>query len=160
MGADEKQLQLVTFRLGNELYGVDIMSVKEIVRIQPIRPIPNAPNYMVGILNLRGAIIPIIDLHRRFHIGFANGQDELDELESGFIILNINNVQMGIIIDRVSRVAAVDSSEVQVAPRMSGGIGSEYIRGVVRNDDGYLIILDIVRLFDPKELQKIIENQK
>jgi len=160
MGANDTQMQLVTFRLGNELYGVDIMSVKEIVKIQPIRPIPNAPNYMVGILNLRGEIIPIIDLHRRFHIDFANGEDELDELESGFIIINIEGVKIGIIIDRVSRVASVDSSEIQTAPRMSGGIGSEYITGVVRNDDGYLIILNIVRLFDPKELQKIIELKK
>lgn len=160
MGADDSQLQLVTFRLGNELYGVDIMSVKEIVKIQPIRPIPNAPNYMVGILNLRGEIIPIIDLHRRFHIDFANGEEELDELESGFIIINIEGNLMGIIIDRVSRVASVDSSEIQAAPRMSGGIGSEYIKGVVRNQDGYLIILDIVRLFDPKELQKFIELKK
>lgn len=158
MDTEDFQIQLVTFRLGNELYGVDIMSVKEIVRIQPIRPIPNAPNYMVGILNLRGEIIPIIDLHRRFNIPFANEEDELDELESGFIILNINGKQLGIIIDRVSRVATVNSSDIQAAPRMSGGIGSEYIRGVVRNDDGYLIILDIVRLFDPKELQKIVGN--
>ncbi len=158
MDTEDSQIQLVTFRLGNELYGVDIMAVKEIVRIQPIRPIPNAPNYMVGILNLRGEIIPIIDLHRRFNIAFANEEDELDELESGFIILNINGKQLGIIIDRVSRVATVNSSDIQAAPRMSGGIGSEYIRGVVRNDDGYLIILDIVRLFDPKELQKIVGN--
>lgn len=158
MDTEDSQIQLVTFRLGNELYGVDIMAVKEIVRIQPIRPIPNAPNYMVGILNLRGEIIPIIDLHRRFNIAFANEEDELDELESGFIILNINGKQLGIIIDRVSRVATVNSSDIQTAPRMSGGIGSEYIRGVVRNDDGYLIILDIVRLFDPKELQKIVGN--
>lgn len=160
MGADDTQMQLVTFRLGNELYGVDIMSVKEIVKIQPIRPIPNAPNYMVGILNLRGEIIPIIDLHRRFHIDFANGEDELDELESGFIIISIDGTQMGIIIDRVSRVASVDTAEIQAAPRMSGGIGSEYIKGVVRNDDGYLIILDIIKLFDPKELQKIIDFKK
>lgn len=158
MDTEDSQIQLVTFRLGNELYGVDIMAVKEIVRIQPIRPIPNAPNYMVGILNLRGEIIPIIDLHRRFNIAFANEEDELDELESGFIILNINGKQLGIIIDRVSRVATVNFSDIQTAPRMSGGIGSEYIRGVVRNDDGYLIILDIVRLFDPKELQKIVGN--
>ncbi len=160
MGADDTQMQLVTFRLGNELYGVDIMSVKEIVKIQPIRPIPNAPNYMVGILNLRGEIIPIIDLHRRFHIDFANGEDELDELESGFIIISIDGTQMGIIIDRVSRVASVDTAEIQAAPRMSGGIGSEYIKGVVRNEDGYLIILDIIKLFDPKELQKIIDFKK
>lgn len=158
MDTGDFQLQLVTFKLGNELYGVDIMSVKEIVRIQPIRPIPNSPSYMIGILNLRGEIIPIIDLHRRFNIAFANGKEELDELESGFIILNIYGNQLGIIIDRVSRVVSVDSKEIQAAPNMAGGIGSEYIKGVVRNGDGYLIVLDIVRLFDPKELQKIVGN--
>jgi purine-binding chemotaxis protein CheW len=137
------------------------MSVKEIVKIQPIRPIPNAPYYMVGILNLRGDIIPIIDLHRRFHINFSNGVEELDELESGFIILNIDGNLIGIIIDRVSRVVSVDIADVQDPPKMMGGIGSEYIKGVVRNnDDGFLIVLDIVKLFDPKEMQKILIDNK
>ena len=162
MATGDSQIQLVTFRLGDELYGVDIMSVKEIVKIQPIRPIPNAPYYMVGILNLRGDIIPIIDLHRRFHIDFSNGVEELDELESGFIIINIDGNQIGIIIDRVSRVVSVDAAEVQERPKMIGGIGSEYIKGVVRTtDENFLIMLDIIKLFDPKEMQKIlIDNRK
>ena len=157
--ADDAQFQLVTFKLGDELYGVDIMDVKEIVKIQNIRAIPNAPYYMVGILNLRGEIIPIIDLHRRFHIGGDAGNVELDLLERGVIILNIAGMQMGIIIDRVSRVVQIHSSEIQEPPQMMGGIGSEYIKGVVQNDEGYLIILDTAKLFDPKELQKIIKNQ-
>ncbi len=155
--ADDAHFQLVTFKLGDELYGVNIMDVKEIVKIQNIRAIPNAPYYMVGILNLRGQIIPIIDLHRRFHIG--GDEVELDELESGFIILNISGMQMGIIIDKVSRVVQVHQGEVQEPPQMMGGIGSEYITGVVRKDEGYLIMLDTAKLFDPKELQKIIKNQ-
>lgn len=157
--ADDGQLQLVTFKLGDELYGVNIMDVKEIVKIQNIRAIPNAPYYMVGILNLRGEIIPIIDLHRRFHIGADDGNVELDELESGFIILNISGMQIGIIIDRVSRVVQVQRADIQEPPQMMGGIGSEYITGVVQNADGYLIILDSLKLFEPKELQKIINNQ-
>lgn len=157
--ADETLFQLVTFKLGDELYGVNIMDVKEIVKIQPIRAIPNAPYYMVGILNLRGQIIPIIDLHRRFHIGGDSDKVELDELESGFIILNIAGMQMGIIIDKISRVVQINKSEVQEAPQMMGGIGSEYIVGVVQEENGYLIILDTEKLFDPKELQKIIKNQ-
>ena len=117
---------------------------------------------MVGILNLRGDIIPIIDLHRRFHIDFSNGVEELDELESGFIIINIDGNQIGIIIDRVSRVVSVDAAEVQEPPKMMGGIGSEYIKGVVRTtDENFLIMLDIIKLFDPKEMQKIlIDNRK
>ena len=155
--ADDVQFQLVTFKLGEELYGVNIMDVKEIVKIQRIRAIPNAPYYMIGILNLRGQIIPIIDLHRRFHIGEKDGSVELDELESGFVILS--GMQMGIIIDKVSRVVQVHQTEVQEPPQMMGGIGSEYITGVVRKDEGYLIMLDTAKLFDPKELQRIIKRQ-
>ena len=157
--ADDVQFQLVTFKLGEELYGVNIMDVKEIVKIQRIRAIPNAPYYMIGIFNLRGQIIPIIDLHRRFHIGEKDGSVELDELESGFVILNISGMQMGIIIDKVSRVVQVHQTEVQEPPQMMGGIGSEYITGVVRKDEGYLIMLDTAKLFDPKELQRIIKRQ-
>ena len=87
--------------------------------------------------------------------------EELDELESGFIILNIDGNLIGIIIDRVSRVVSVDIADVQDPPKMMGGIGSEYIKGVVRNnDDGFLIVLDIVKLFDPKEMQKILIDNK
>ena len=157
--AEDSQFQLVTFRLGEELYGVNIMDVKEIVKLQTIRAIPNAPYYMVGILNLRSEIIPIIDLHRRFHIGTENGDVELDALESGFIILNIQGTQIGIIIDKVSRVVTVNQSDVQEPPQMMGGIGSEYISGVVREEDSYLIILNTQKLFESKELQKIIEIQ-
>ncbi|MEE1166424.1 MAG: chemotaxis protein CheW [Treponema sp.] len=156
MAAEESQYQLVTFKLGDELYGVDIMDVKEIVKIQKIRPIPNAPDYMIGILNLRGDIIPIIDLHRRFNINMDNGEPEFDELESGFVILKILDIQIGIIIDKVSRVVSVNFDEIQEPPQMMSGIGNEYIKGVVRNSDNYLIVLDTIKLFDPKELQKII----
>lgn len=156
MATEESQYQLVTFKLGDELYGVDIMDVKEIVKIQKIRPIPNAPDYMIGILNLRGDIIPIIDLHRRFNINMDNGEPEFDELESGFVILKILDIQIGIIIDKVSRVVSVNFDEIQEPPQMMSGIGNEYIKGVVRNSDNYLIVLDTIKLFDPKELQKII----
>ncbi|MDE5899340.1 MAG: chemotaxis protein CheW [Treponemataceae bacterium] len=160
MAAEDFQFQLVTFRLGDEWYGVDIMDVKEIVKIQNIRAIPNAPYYMVGILNMRGEIIPIIDLHKRFLISTDDGNRELDELESGFIILNIENTQIGIIIDKVSRVISVKMSDVQEPPQMMSGIGSEYIKGVVHDEkNGYLIILNTLKLFDPKELQKIINSQ-
>jgi purine-binding chemotaxis protein CheW len=154
------QSQLVTFQLGEELYGVNIMDVKEIVRIQDIRAIPNAPTYVEGIFNLRGEIIPIINLHKRFHIRRAFNSEE-DEMLSGFIIIDIDGMKLGIIIDRVSRVVTVEKEEVQPPPQMLSGIGAEYIRGVVRQEEGgYLIILNIRDLFNPKELQKIAELRR
>ena len=147
-------LKLVTFQLGEELYGVEIMDVDQIVRVQDVRPIPNAPYYVEGIFNLRSEIIPVISLHKRFHIKKAS-LDEGDEFLGGFIIIKVENNKIGIIIDRVARVVDVKKDEVQPPPQMIAGIGAEYINGVVRRDPGYLIILDIHRLFNPKELQKL-----
>ncbi|HNY18194.1 MAG TPA: chemotaxis protein CheW [Treponemataceae bacterium] len=154
MAAGDSQFQLVTFQLGEELYGVDIMDVKEIVRIQDIRTIPNAPYYVEGIFNLRSEIIPIINLHKRFHLKKAV-LEEGDEYLGGFIILNIEGNKLGIIIDRIARVVMVQHSDIQPPPQMISGIGAEYINGVVRQEAGYLIVLDIRRLFNPKELQKL-----
>lgn len=159
MAVEESQFQLVTFQLGAELYGVDIMDVKEIVKIQNVRPIPNAPYYVEGIINLRSEIIPIIDLHKRFHLKTLEGTDGYDEFEGGFIILNIEKNKIGIIIDRVARVVQVKQADIQEPPQMLSGIGTEYIKGVIREEIGYLIMLDIRRLFNPKELQKIIDIQ-
>ena len=158
--ADENQLQLVTFQLGEELYGVNIMDVKEIVKITAVRPIPNAPYYVEGIFNLRSEIIPVINLHKRFQIKKLEISDEDEELEGGFIILNIDNNKIGIIIDRISRVVSVSIDEIKAPPQMISGIGTEYINGVVRQEDKYLIVLDTRKLFNAKELQKIIDPGK
>lgn len=158
MATNESQFQLVTFHLGDELYGVNIMDVKEIVKIQPVRFIPNAPYYVEGIINLRGEIIPIIALHKRFNIkSVLNTED--DEIEGGFIILNIDNNKIGIIIDKVARVVSVKGEEVKDPPQMLSGIGTEYIEGVIREENGYLIMLNIRKVFNAKELQKIIDMQ-
>lgn len=155
--ADESQMQLVTFKLGEELYGVDIMEVKEIVRLQEVRLIPNAPYYVEGIINLRSEIIPIIDLHKRFRLQKSVMTDE-DLNDAGFIILNIEGNKIGIIIDKIARVVTVRSEDVKEPPQMISGIGTEYIQGVSKEDEGYLIILDIQKLFSGKELQKITES--
>ncbi len=160
MAGENTQLQLVTFQLGEELYGVDIMDVKEIVKVQDVRPIPNAPYYVEGIINLRSEIIPIINLHKRFHIKKLASEvaDEFEEDEGGFIILDIEGNKIGIIIDRIKRVVPVEKGDIKPPPQMLSGIGTEYIHGVVNQNDSYLIILDTRRLFNAKELQKIVEG--
>jgi purine-binding chemotaxis protein CheW len=148
----ENSLQLVTFQLGKELYGIDIMDVEAIVQVEEVREIPNSPNYVEGIFNLRGEIIPVINLHTRFHLTRPEMSEE-DELLSGFIIINIDGMQIAVIIDKVSRVITIELEEIQPPPQMLSGIGAEYIQGVVNRSDGYLIILDIRRLFNVRELQ-------
>ena len=150
MAGSDSPLQLVTFQLGAEKYGINVMEVKEMVDFEEIREIPNAPVYIEGIFNLRGDIIPIISLHRRFHL-----QKPEDINEDSLLILTIGEMELGIIVDRIHRVISIDAEEIQPPPQMLTGIGTEYIRGVVHQDEGYLIILDILRLFDPQELNQI-----
>ncbi len=160
MAEDNTSYQLVTFQLGDELYGVDIMDVKEIVKVQSVRPIPNAPYYVEGIINLRGEIIPIINLHKRFHLQklvVDNSDENYDEDEGGFIILDIEGNKIGIIIDRINRVVSVEKGEIKPPPQMLSGIGTEYIDGVIRQDSSYLIILNTRKMFSANELQKILE---
>ena len=152
----DNEIQLVTFQLGNEIYGIDIMDVKEIVKIQEIRPIPNAPSYVAGILNLRGNIIPIINLHVRFNLKKHELSEE-DRLLSGIIIIDVDNMQIGIIIDKVAKVMTVEVDSIQQPPQLISGIGAEYIQGVVNKDGSYLIILDIRRLFSKNELKQLGE---
>ncbi len=152
--SNDSNLQLVTFQLGAESYGIDIMIVDGIVRVEETRSIPNAPDYVDGIFNLRGEIIPIINLHKRFQIRRAELSEE-DMLLSGFIIIKIGGMKLGIIIDKISRVISVDLNKMQLPPQMLSGIGAEYIQGVFTREEGYLILLDIERLFDPKELQQL-----
>jgi purine-binding chemotaxis protein CheW len=159
MTEQDTQIQLVTFQISDGLYGIDIMDVKEIVRVQDIRSIPNAPSYVEGLFNLRGEIIPIISLHKRFHLKKANlGED--GELLSGFIIIDLDGMKLGVIIDRVERVVLIDEGDIQPPPQMLTGIGTEYIQGVVNREAGYLIILDIRKLFSAKELRKIEEIRR
>jgi purine-binding chemotaxis protein CheW len=146
--------QLVTFQLGEERYGIDIMRVKEIYANHLVRPIPHAPAYIEGVLNLRGEIIPIINLHRRFGIDKAKLSED-DEMLSGFVIIDLSGMKIGVIIDKILSVADVDEATIQPPPQMITNIGAEYIEGVSPQSHGYLVILDIDKLFDVKELGRL-----
>jgi purine-binding chemotaxis protein CheW len=154
----QNTIQLVTFQLGKETYGIDIMQVTEIVGLQEIRPIPTAPGYVAGILNLRGLFVPIIDLHKRFHFEKAS-LTESERRLSGFVIIDVEGTNLGVIIDRVSRVVTVNAESVQPPPQLIAGIGNEYISGVVRSDESdgeeYLLILNVSHLFDARELSEL-----
>ncbi|WDI36060.1 chemotaxis protein CheW [Entomospira entomophila] len=160
MSADKANMigntkQLVTFQLGEDRYGIDIMRVKEIYASHMVRPIPHAPAYIEGVLNLRGEIIPIINLHRRFGIAKAVLNED-DAMLSGFVIIDLSGMKVGVIIDKILSVAEIDRSTIQPPPQMITNIGAEYIEGVSPQDSaGYLVILNIDRLFDVKELGRL-----
>lgn len=152
--ADFSSVQIVTFNLGNEFYGIEIMNVEGIVNNQEIRQIPNAPPFVEGIFNLRGDILPVINLHKRFHIEKLK-TDEADNLFSGLIIIKVINMKLAVIIDKIASVITISKNKIQPPPQIIKGIGSEYIRGVTSVAEKYIILLDVERLFAMEELAQI-----
>jgi len=133
--------QLVTFNLGNEEYAVDILKVQEINRMVEITSIPKARSYVEGVINLRGKVIPIINLRKRFGLD----SKELNS-HSRIIVVDIGT-SIGLIVDSVSEVLRLSSDTVEPPPPMTAGNGSaEYIKGVGKLPDRLLILLDIEKL--------------
>ncbi|WP_028330763.1 chemotaxis protein CheW [Brachyspira alvinipulli] len=142
----EDSTNLVTFRLGSGEYAIDIMQAKEIIKMEKITLIPNAPDFVEGVINLRGNIIPIIDLKKRFNLEEIEG-----DKNTGIIIVKIEDVDMGIIIDSISKVVSISNSDIQPPPPMLSGIGQKYIKGVGKLEDKLLVVLDLEKLFSTDE---------
>ncbi len=143
---EEETTTLVTFRLGNGEYAIDIMQAKEIIKMEKITLIPNAPYFVEGVINLRGNIIPIIDLKKRFNLEKSEGNKN-----TGIIIVKIEDVDMGIIIDSISKVVSMVNSDIQPPPSMLQGIGQRYIKGVGKMENKLLVVLDLDKLFTNEE---------
>ena len=142
----EDSTNLITFRLGSGEYAIDIMQAKEIIKMEKITLIPKAPDFVEGVINLRGNIIPIIDLKKRFHLEETEG-----DKNTGIIIVKIEDVDMGIIIDSISKVVSISNSDIQPPPPMLSGIGQKYIKGVGKLEDKLLVVLDLEKLFTTDE---------
>ena len=151
----ENSINLVTCKLGNNEYAIDIMQAKEIIKMEKITLIPNAPDYVEGVINLRGNIIPIVDLKKRFNLEENDG-----EKNTGIIIVKIDDVDMGIIIDAISKVVSIATSNIQPPPPMLSGIGQKYIKGVAKLEDKLLVVLDLEKLIvgDDDDIEENIEN--
>ncbi len=143
--------QLVVFSLDDESYGIDILKVQEIVSYIKPYPIPNSPEYFRGVVNLRGTIIPIIDLRIRFNF------DNKDEVETSIIVVvSIDDKKYGLLVDAVSDVVTIDHGNVQEKLDVHTGINGQYILGVAKNNDQMIILIDIETLFkDREEIDKI-----
>ncbi|MDR3587753.1 MAG: chemotaxis protein CheW [Desulfosporosinus sp.] len=130
--------QLVTFCLGSEEFGVDIMRVQEIIRIPPITRVPKAPVYVEGVINLRGNVIPVISLRTRF------GMTRVEETDlSRIIVLQVHTKVFGIGVDAVTEVLRIDSDEIEPPPPIALGMDSQFIRGVGKIGERLLIILEL-----------------
>lgn len=145
-------LQLVTFTLGNEEYAVDILKVQEINRMKEITRVPNSPSYVEGVINLRGKVIPVVNLRKKF--GLA--ERESDE-QSRIMIMDIQGITMGLVVDSVSEVLRVPANIVEPTPPMASNISTEFIKGIAKLEDRLIILLDMDRLLGKAEQTALIE---
>ncbi len=142
--------EYLSFRLGTEEYAIDILQVQEIRAHEPATRIANAPTYIKGVINLRGHIVPIVDLRVKF--GLANaGVDAFTVM----IILNIGGRMMGIVVDAVSDVVALLPEQVRPAPNLGAAVESGFIRGLAPVDQRMLIVVDIARLLTSGDLAMV-----
>ena len=144
------ETQFVVFKLGKEEYGVDIMQVKEIVSYKEPVKVPNTPNFIEGIINLRSEIKPIVNLKKRFNI---NGES-IDE-ETRIIVMNIDSKQVGFIVDDASEVITISDDNIEAAPDIIAGIDRRYITGIGKVNDRILILLDLDKLFSTNEIESL-----
>jgi purine-binding chemotaxis protein CheW len=146
--------QLVGFRIGKALFGVDILMVQEIIRESPITPIPDSPEFIEGVINLRGNIIPIIDLRKRLNLTNLEAASK----DNWIIILNIEGRITGFIVDRVTKVLKVSMDRIKPAPDIVvAGLKSQYLRGVCKIDERLLVLLDFNRILMVDEIKKLNE---
>ncbi|EFI35717.1 CheW protein [Desulfonatronospira thiodismutans ASO3-1] len=143
---DADLLQMVTFNIGGEEFGVEILTVQEIIRMMQITKVPKAPDFVEGVINLRGKVIPVIDLRKRFGLD-SRGHDK----NTRIVVVEINKMIVGFIVDSVSEVLRIPADTVEPPPPVVAGLDSEYISGVGKLEDRLLILLDLDRLLSREE---------
>ncbi|NKF21718.1 chemotaxis protein CheW [Solimonas marina] len=139
--------EFLTFTLGGEEYGVDILKVQEIRGYDTVTRMPGAPDFMKGVINLRGTIVPVIDLRLKFGLGDANY-----DAFTVMVILNIGKRIVGMVVDSVSDVIELDPEEMRPAPEFGSSIDTRFITGLGTRDDRMLILLDIEKLLGSADI--------
>lgn len=149
---DTQHGRYLTFNLGEEVFGLEIRYVTEIIGMQPITKIPEVPDYIKGIINLRGKIIPVIDMRLKF------GKESIDyDDRTCIVVIDTQEMVVGLIVDKVSEVMTIDDQDVVPPPSERTGIRNRYIQGIGKIEGNVKLLLDCKKLFDEEEMQEIGE---
>ncbi len=143
-------LQWVTFRLDNETYGINVMRVQEVLRVTEIAPVPGAPDYVLGIINLRGNVVTVLDTRQRFGLP----QHEDDD-STRVVVIESERTVVGILVDSVAEVVELRRSAIESSPSVGNDESSKYIEGVANNDGELLILVDINKLLSEDEWMEL-----
>lgn len=140
------QVQLVTFRVGGEEFGLDVFAVHEILRWEAPTPMPKAPAFVEGVLDVRGTLVPVVDLRRRFEVPAAEA-----DADTRIILVDFAGERLGVVVDAVTEVMRVAETAVAPPPKYVKGMAPEYLRGLVRLPERLVVLLDIERILSSEE---------
>ncbi|MEM6646109.1 MAG: chemotaxis protein CheW [Bacteroidota bacterium] len=148
-------LQLVTFVLGKETFGVDVLKVQEIIRIVDVTRVPNSPEFVEGVINLRGKILPVVDLRKRFGLPAATR-----DKDGRIVVIEFADKVVGFLVDRMREVVRVERGSVDAPPNLVTSATSRYITGVVQLDDRLLTLLDLDRVLTTAEQEQLAPQEE
>ena len=151
-GISDIEGKFLTFVLGEEIYGIEILKAREIIGLMDITTVPQTPDYMKGVINLRGKVIPVIDLRKKFSM-----QEEVHTQETCVIVVEVNGSSIGLIVDSVSEVSDITGEEIENAPSFGQGIDTSFIMGLGKVKDKIIILLDIDTVLSTEELEMVEE---
>lgn len=151
-GSDEdaQRNRYLTFRLGKESYGIEIRHVTEIIVMQEITRVPNLPASMIGVINLRGNVISVMDIRKRFHLESKAYDDR-----TCIIVVDINHIPVGLVVDTVSEVMEISEDQIDPPPRTHSGIKSNHVMGMGKVGNQVKILLDIEKVLSEEELEQL-----
>ena len=147
---DDKEIQWVTFHIDNEVYGITVMQVMEVLRYVDLTPVPGAPDYVLGIINLRGNVVTVIDTRKRFSLP----SKEIDDM-TRIVIIEAEGQVLGMLVDCVAEVVYLRESEIEMAPNVGNEESSRFIQGVHSNGDSLLILVDVNKLLTGEEWEEV-----
>jgi len=148
--SEDPILQWVTFRLENEIYGVNVMQVKEVLRYSEIAPVPGAPNFVLGIIHLRGTVVTVIDTCQRFDLSSGEITDA-----TRIMIIEVEGHVIGMLVDAVSEVVYLRQSEIEASPNVGNDESSKFIQGVCHKNDILLILVDLDKLLSDDDWSEV-----
>ena len=148
--------QYLTFRLGDEIFAIDVANVREILEFTSVTQVPKAPDYMKGVINLRGSVVPVVDMRQKFDMSLTERT-----IDTCIVVVEVacgdEKIVMGALVDSVQEVFELESANIEPAPRIGAHVRSDFIKGMGKRDDGFIIILDTSKVFSSDELADLSE---
>lgn len=149
-------MEYLTFKLDGDEFAVDVLKTREIVDLKSVTKVPQSPEFMLGVINLRGSVVPVIDLRLKFGMEKAEASQSTSIVVMDVLVAE-ETVIVGAVVDSVEEVMELDDSQIEPAPRIGTRLNTEFIKGMGKQNDQFLIILDIDRIFSSDELM-LVQN--